>query len=310
MVRATIAAAAIAALVCMLMTVIVWRHPLAALAFVGRAVLRASGFEQVEVTTRAGHIAYFRAGSGDPLVFVHGINDQAGTWARIAPAFTAEHRVIVVDLAGHGDSDPRLGPLSMRDLVEGLSTVVDAERHGERVTLVGNSLGGFLALSQAVRHPGTVRQAILVNGAVDRDDGRRAAATLQPKSRDEARKTMAALMSPHTPAMPAFVLDDLVRRAPSSPVARLMAQPESALKEFLIDNRLDTVRVPVTMIWGEDDGLLSIAYARRAAARLPDARVDTLPACGHMPQRECPGALLARLREALARAPRAPAGGG
>jgi pimeloyl-ACP methyl ester carboxylesterase len=304
--RVLVALALVTGLACVLAGVTVWRFPLASLAWAGRSALRWSGFEKTQVATRFGHAVYFRAGRGTPLVFIHGVNDQAGTWARVAPSFTSDHRVIVVDLAGHGESDPRQGPLPMRDLIDGLSAVVDAEARDERVTLVGNSLGGFLALAHAVNHPGRVRQAILVNGAVDRGDNMRAAVILLPTSRDEARRTMAALMSPRSPRMPEFVLDDLVRRAPTSPLARLMAQPERAFDEFLIDDRLDRVRLPVTMIWGEDDRLLSVSYARQAAARLPDARLETLRDCGHMPQRECPGALLARLREALTRAARPP----
>ena len=66
------------------------------------------------------------------------------------------------------------------------------------------------------------------------------------------------------------------------------------------------MRVPVTMLWGDDDRLLSLAYARSAAARIPGASLELLPDCGHVPQRECPGPLLARLRESLARVPARP----
>jgi pimeloyl-ACP methyl ester carboxylesterase len=284
--------------------VVVWRAPLATMAFAGRATLRWSGFEKLDVAASAGRITYFRGGgAGRPVVFVHGVNDTAGSWARIAPALVGEYRVVVLDLAGHGDSEPRQGPLSMRHLVDGVAAVVDAEARGGPVTLVGNSLGGFLVLQHAIRHPEAVVHAVLVNGAVDRGDGSHAAITLLPRNRDEARKAMDALTSPGTPRMPAFVLDDLVRRAPHSPLARLMAQPSTSFEEFSLDDRLAEVTVPVTMIWGADDRLLSLEYARRAAARMPRARLEILPGCAHVPQRECPGPFLARLRESLARVP-------
>jgi pimeloyl-ACP methyl ester carboxylesterase len=284
---------------------LIWRYPLAATEVAGRSMLRWSGFEKAEVAWRGGRIVYFRAGAGAPLVFVHGANDQAGGWARVAPVFARDHRVIVVDLAGHGESDPQDGPLAMRDLGDGLDAVLDQEVRG-KATLVGNSLGGLLVLLRALGRPETVAHAILVNGALDRGDGTHAAITLLPKTREEARHAMEALTSPKTPRIPAFVLDDLVRRAGRSPLSRLMAQPADTFDGFFIDDRLGDVRVPVTMLWGADDRLLSIAYARRAAARLPQARIEILPDCGHVPQRECPQPLIARLRESLARVPMGP----
>jgi pimeloyl-ACP methyl ester carboxylesterase len=281
---------------------LIWRYPLKATELTGRSLLRWSGFEETDARWRGGRVAYFRAGAGAPIVFVHGANDQAGGWVRVVPAFTRDHRVIVVDLAGHGDSDPREGPLAMRDLVDGLDAVLDQEVRGP-ATLVGNSLGGLLVLLRALHRPDTVAHVILVNGALDRGDGTHAAITLLPKTREEARHAMEALTSPKTPRMPAFVLDDLVRRAEVSPLSRLMAQPPGSFDGFFIDDRLGEVRVPVTLLWGADDRLLSIAYARRAAARLPQARIEILPDCGHVPQRECPGPLTARLRESLARVP-------
>jgi pimeloyl-ACP methyl ester carboxylesterase len=290
--------------------ILLWRFPLQATVMAGRSALRWSGFEKVQAGTRFGPVTYFRGGSGPVVILVHGANDQAGGWARVAPALARDYRLVVVDLAGHGDSAPKEGPLTIRDLVDGLDAVVDAETTGSRATLVGNSLGGFLALVHASRNAGQVAHAILVNGAVDRGDASKAAVTLLPRTREEARQAMDALTSPSTARMPGFVLDDLVRRSPTSPLARLMARPDSELREFLLDDRLPELHVPVTMLWGEDDRVLSVSYARRAASRLPNARLELMPRCGHVPQRECPGVLLARLRESLARVPPAAAAPG
>lgn len=310
LVRAVLALLTAGVVIVAALGVFVWRAPLAALAVAGRATLRLSGFERVTVAAPAGPIAYFRKGSGPMLLFIHGANDQAGTWARIAPALAADHHVVVVDLAGHGDSAPADGPLRAGDLMAGIRAVVETERGSGKATLIGNSLGGWLALVHAFEHPDQVAHAVLVNGAIHRDDRSGAAVTLLPKTREDARHTMSVLMARNSPGVPDFVLDDLVRRAPTSPLARLLAQPESDVASFLIDERLGELRVPVTLIWGEDDRLLSIDYARSAAARIPGARLEVLQACGHIPQRECAGALLTRLRESLARVPtgaRAPA---
>jgi pimeloyl-ACP methyl ester carboxylesterase len=208
---------------------LLWRYPLASAALVGRAGLRLLGFRKVVLEAPPGRLVYFTAGSGPPVIFVHGVNDQAGTWVGVAPALARQYRVVVVDLPGHGDSEPRVGSLTPGHLLEGLSAVVGAEARGRQVTLAGNSLGGAVAFRYALAHPTGVAHVVLVNGVIGRRAPAEAAALLLPRTREQARKAMATLSSPRSPRVPAFVLDDLVRRAPGTPLARLLAQPEDAL---------------------------------------------------------------------------------
>ncbi len=278
-------------------------RPLAVFETYERVRLRAGGMERRVVNGPRGPLVYFRGGSGPLVVFLHGVNDQAGTWMRVIAPLRERHRIVLADLAGHGGSAPADGSLTARDLLDGVEAVVAAEaRDGERVALVGNSLGGWLALLYADRHPDRVRQVVLVNGAAIRDDGAGEAINLLPRTRREAAAALQATMSPASPMVPGFVMDDLIRRAPGSPLARLMAAPTA--DEFAIDGRLDRLHVPVTLIWGADDRLLPLAYARKVAAALPQADVVPLAQCGHIPQRECPEQLRPALDRALAAADR------
>jgi pimeloyl-ACP methyl ester carboxylesterase len=280
--------------------VLFWRYPIAAIEAQERWTLRRAGFERVEAAAPRGPVTYFRAGAGPPLMLIHGANDQAGTWAKVAPGLTAHRRVILPDLPGHGDSAPPDGPLEVGDLVAGLDAVLRAESAGGPVAIAGNSLGGFLGLVLATRHPGRVSQVVLVNGAALRERHPEAAALLLPKTRDDARRAFAAIVSTSTPPVRAFVLDDLVRRAPGSPLSRLMAAPESSLHRYALEGRLATLGVPVSLVWGEEDRVLTLDYARRIVAAIPGSRLTTLPRCGHLPQRECPGPFGAALDAALA----------
>jgi pimeloyl-ACP methyl ester carboxylesterase len=288
-----------------------WRAPIAALEWAGRASLRWQGFERREAPGPRGPVVWFQRGSGPPLVFLHGINDQAGSWARVAPGFAATHRVAALDLAGHGESAPGSGPLTLDDLVGAAEIGIRHAADGRPAVLVGNSFGGFLALVHAARHPEDVAGLVLVGAAViegNDAEAAHAARVLLPATREEARRAFETILSPRSPRVPGFVLDDFVRRAPTSPLARLLAAMPRTLDGYLSDDRLASLTVPVQMIWGEDDRLLTVAYARRAAAHIPGANLEIIPACGHMPQRECPDAFAARLHDALARiAARAPA---
>lgn len=290
--------AACAILVCLAAGVLVWRAPMRTAEVAGRLFLRATGFSHLTAHTPRAAISYFADGQGPLLVFVHGANDQAGTWARIAPAFRDEYRVLVPDLAGHGASGPKDGPLLIADLVAGLSAVLEAEGGGPAI-LVGNSLGGFLSLIHADRHPDQVRIVVAVNGAIMRGGNEEAAAMLLPRSRNDARRVMEALVSPKTPRIPDFVLDDLVSRAPQSPLSRLTSAPLSTMEEWLLEDRLPHIRTPVALIWGADDRLIPVRYAEEARRRLPHATLEVIPDCGHVPQRECPTQLMPRLRAVI-----------
>ncbi len=277
-------------------------RPLAAFEWLGRAGLRSGGFERRQIVAPRGPLTFFRAGQGPTLVLLHGANDQAGAWYRIAPALARGQRVLIPDLPGHGESAPATGPLAVADLLAGLDALLAAEAPGERVTVAGNSLGGFLALLLAHRHPEQVAHVVLVNGAAVMAGGGQV--ELLPKTRDEARAAIAKLTAPGAPAPPGFVLDDLVRRGPGSPLARLLQSPVAGLA---LDGRLGEIQTPVSLIWGDADQLLPASYAQGLQAQLPVARLTTLSACGHVPQRECPERLLAAMEAALRQPPALPA---
>jgi abhydrolase domain-containing protein 6 len=272
-------------------------RPLATMEVLGRWALRGAGLTAATVEGPRGPLVYWRGGSGSVVVLLHGANDQSGSWARVARPLRERHRLLIPDLPGHGRSAPATGPLGIADIFAGLETLLDAELpSGERATLVGNSMGGWLAMLYADRHPDRVAAVVLVNGAALRGDGSEARVNLLPKNRDEARAAMLAVTSPSTPLAPEFVLDDLVRRAPTSPLARLLASP---VEGWLLDGKLGEIQAPVTLLWGEDDKVLPLSYARRVASQLHSARIVTIPRCGHVPQRECPARLLPVLQQAL-----------
>jgi pimeloyl-ACP methyl ester carboxylesterase len=152
----------------------------------------------------------------------------------------------------------------------------------------------------AKEHPDRVQHLVLVNGGPllgDRPD-----LTLQPKDRAEADRTLAALRDPSAPMIPDFVVDDIIRAAATGPIARLAAEAKS-MPAYLLDGKLGGFDVPVDLLWGASDKLLSVDYARRLAAQLPAARLTTLDRCGHAPHVECPDqfteALLKVLRDPL-----------
>ena len=296
LVRALLALLGLVVIALLTLGVVGYRHPLATFEVLGRIALRGAGFERASIEGPRGPLVYWRGGSGSLVVLLHGANDQSGAWARVAGPVAARHRVLVPDLPGHGSSGPSDGPLGVVDLYAGVGALLAAEARSERAVLVGNSMGGWLAMLYAHRHPERVSGVVLVNGAAISGEGSEAKVNLLPRTRAEARAAMYAVTSPKSGLVPDFILDDLVRRAPGSPLARIMATP---FAEFLLDGKLGEIQAPVTLLWGQDDKILPVSYAERVASQLPSARIESIPGCGHVPQRECAPRLLPLLLRAL-----------
>lgn len=278
----------------------VWKRPLMVDAMFSRMALGKIGFEKTRIATTDGKMTVWVGGSGPCMVLLHGAGDQAGTWARMAAPLVDDYRVVIPDLPGHWKSDPKSGPLGIDQIYGGLEAVMETTCAGESAILVGNSLGAWISMLYAREHPGRVDRLVAINGgAVKEEDP---AVNIYPTTREQARQTMKGLMGPATPPVPDFVLDDVIRHARVGPAGR-MAQTVDEMDAYLLDGRLDEVTVPVELVWGDADALLTMDYAQRLLDGLPRARLHSVHGCGHVPQRECPDATLEALQSALALAP-------
>lgn len=278
----------------------VWKRPLKVDAMFSRMALSKIGFEKTTVATPEGKMTVWVGGSGPCMVLLHGAGDQAGTWARMAGPLVDEYRVVIPDLPGHWKSDPKNGPLRIDQIFSGLEAVMETTCAGENAILVGNSLGAWISMLYAREHPDRVARLVAINGGAIKEEN--PAVNIYPTTREEARETMKGLMGPATPPVPDFVLDDVIRHARVGPAGR-MAQTVDEMEAYLLDGRLDEVTVPVELVWGDADGLLTLEYAQRLLDGLPRARLHTVHGCGHVPQRECPDKTLEVMETALAMEP-------
>jgi pimeloyl-ACP methyl ester carboxylesterase len=267
-------------------------RPLAAYAASGRRALAAAGLAKTTVPSPAGPQTLFRGGSGPVVVLLHGAGDQAAAWSLVAPKLLPGRTLVVPDLAGHGASAPESGEIAIETLLAGLSAVLDAAAPKEKVAIVGNSLGGWLACLWAKEHPERVERLVLVNGGPLKHVAE--GMTLLPKNRAEARKAVDALRDPGSIRVPDFVLDDVVRQAAHGPLARFAATA-GRMEPFVLEGRLGELTVPVDLLWGASDRVMPLSYAERMRAELPRVRLTELPRCGHVPQQECPAAFATAL---------------
>jgi abhydrolase domain-containing protein 6 len=259
-------------------------HPIAVLSAMKRWTLVKSGFIKTTVDSPVGAQTVFTAGSGPVLIFLHGAGDNAGTWNEVASKFTDKYRVVVVDLAGHGESAPAAGLLKMQTMLDGLDAVV--AKQNQPVVLVGNSLGAWLAMLYAAQHPERVARVVAVDGGPLRGD--RVDLSKLPENREDARKIWDAILDPGSPRIPDFILDDVVRESHTGAIGRMDHADMEA--HLATEESLHTFPVPVDVIWGKADRLVPEAYADRmvTALQIPEMRQVVIARCGHIPQQECP----------------------
>jgi len=234
-----------------------------------------AGFVRAEVDGTT----YFSGGQAllPVLVLVHGVNDHAGSWFLVAPTLARTHRVIIPDLPGHGESDPREGPLPISLMVDRLHAVL--RNAGVPITLVGNSLGGWLSMLYALKHPQDVSRLILESaGGLSLPLGSPTTA----RTRDEA---LVILRNVHGPRFepPEWAIDALLQRAISSPMLRVTEIPE-----HLVDGRLGEIHAPTAVIWGADDGVVPRAYAEALQRGIENATLHVIEGAAHIPHLQQP----------------------
>ncbi|MCZ6805886.1 MAG: alpha/beta fold hydrolase [Deltaproteobacteria bacterium] len=244
--------------------------------------------------TDRGVVHRYSGGEGDVLVLIHGFGDSASGWSQVVRTLAEHYRVVTLDLPGHGASDPDAPPLGFHDLEAGLDAVLRNE--GDRLILLGSSLGGWLATRFAIDHPERVRRLLLLNaaGASWVEHGEE---LLLPRTRAQQRAKNRALLGTKAPPAPDFLLDQLIEHGRRPRLQSLWVEQQG----HFLDEQLPELRIPVDMLWGTPDPFFPIdSYAERLLETLPDARLHRLDGCGHAPQYSCPDLLTELVLELLA----------
>jgi pimeloyl-ACP methyl ester carboxylesterase len=231
----------------------------------------------VEVRGVRTHV--LKGGRGDPLLVLHP-EFGANLWAPYHDALAAHFFVLAPDHPGFGESERPEWLDGIDDLVFHYLDLLDV-LHIERVSIVGTSLGGWIAAAFAVAHPERVARLVLAAPAGIKVDGvprfdifaRPFEETLQHLFHDPAR---AAQILPVEYGAEAIVR--MYRELTT--LARLAWNPD--LYDPKLQQRLPRVQSPALVVWGQNDTVLPPAHADAYAALLPGARLETLPDCGHL----------------------------
>jgi pimeloyl-ACP methyl ester carboxylesterase len=255
------------------------------------------------VHTRRGRISTLEAGTGDPIVALHGLGATKASLLPTVAALADRFRVIALDLPGFGDSDKPLGaPYDARFFARAVLALLD-ELGLERGHLVGNSLGGRVALEVAIHAPDRVdRLGLLAPSMAWRKE--RSWATLlrfvrpelgaiQPAPRGVVEAIVDRVVPGGGDGWAAAGVDEFLRayttrrgRAAFYAAARqiYLEEPEG---EDGFWPRLRTLERPALFVWGRQDSIVPLGFARHVTEAVPSAEHLELD-CGHVPQLERP----------------------
>lgn len=270
-------------------------RPLATVIYFQRRALRRAGLRRIAIDGPRGRLVYWKGGSGPLTFLLHGVNDQAGSWSGVVRDLLRGATLIVPDFPGHGHSEPASGRLRVDDMLSALEAIMEIEAPVMPVRLVGNSMGGWVALRYALDHPDRVATLVLESPGGIRHDFQ--LSQFLPRNRAEALAIVREVYGPALPRPAGFVLDDMVRRAPRLPAIRIF---ETDLNDYALDARIGNIRVPTTLLWGELDGILPLEYGRRMEAMIPNARLEMIPGAAHIAHRTHPKIFAAAATRALA----------
>ena len=263
-----------------------------------------------EILTQTLHgreMAYRRAGSGPAVLLVHGITNDSQTWEPVIGRLARDHDVIAPDLPGHGNSARQRGDHSLgahasmlRDLVQAIGI--------DRVTLVGHSLGGGIAMQFAYQFPEMVERLTLVcSGGLGRE--------VSPLIRSAALPGAEQVL-PLITAQPLMDAGTLIASAlgrlgfrPGSDVAEVsrgiaslgdterraafVRTVRSVISPFgqrvsAVDRLYLAEHLPFQLVWGGRDRIIPVSHGHAAHEAVPGSRLELFEGSGHYPQLDDP----------------------
>ena len=268
---------------------------------------QAPAHKQIEVFGQK--INYIETGSGPNVILLHGLGDDLSVWEQTVPSLSSKYRVWVMDQIGFGQSDKPLINYRVSVLVEFLNAF--CKKLGiEKATLVGNSLGGWVAAAFALAYPDKVEKLVLVGAAGYWPKYR----GVQDLSRQQLTRLSVSTLAAYRETLKwmfhneAILTDAFVEQAYAAQLKRndgytINQFIESILRgEDRLDGKTKQIKTQTLVVWGREDEPLPLVIGEAFAGEIPNAQKAIIDRCGHIPQMECAVEFNAALLKFLASA--------
>lgn len=272
-----------------------------------------------------GHdIGYRMAGDGPPILLIHGLAGSSRTWKDVMPRLAENHTVIAPDLMGHGESAKPLGDYSLGAFASGLRDFLGM-LNVPRVTVLGQSLGGGIAMQLAYQHPEVCERLVLVgSGGLGREVSWILRILALPGSeywmpvifppfaknagdRVSEVTANAGIRAPHMAEM--WRAYASITQAPNRHafVRTVKSVIDPGGQSINATDRLYlAAAMPTLIVWGDSDPVIPIQHAYDAHDAIPHSRLEVFEGIGHFPHSEAPERFLEVLQDFLATTDPAP----
>ena len=257
-------------------------------------------------------VAYREAGAGEALLLIHGMAGSSATWRAVLPQLSKKYRVVAPDLFGHGESAKPRGDYSLGAFAAWLRDLLD-ELGITRATVVGQSLGGGVAMQFSYQHRDYCERLVLISSGGLGPDlswilrmlsapgvelvlpvvaprpvlnvANRLGSWLTSAGIHSPRAEIAEIWSAYSSLSDGQTRQAFLRTLRS--VVDYRGQAVSAISKLHLSSGL-----PVLLIWGDQDRIIPVAHGYAAHAAVPGSRLEVLPGVGHFPHVESPTAVV------------------
>ncbi|HTH97868.1 MAG TPA: alpha/beta fold hydrolase [Stellaceae bacterium] len=265
----------------------------------------------MKVDLEGGTVDALVKGEGRPLILLHSLLSDRGSWVRVEDELAKRFRVVIPALPGFGGSSAMTssegnggGIAAIADRIAGLIRHV-WKGGGEKPILLGNGFGSFVALQVAIRHPDLVGKLIVAaGGARFSEPGREALRNMANAAQAKglagiADVAMRRLFAPeYQDAHPELMADRRQAFLKTDPAMVQMASAELVAMDM--SEAVKRIAVPLLVMCGEQDEATPPEMARELSKLVPNAKLVELPGCAHVPQLQKPQEFLAAISGFLA----------
>jgi pimeloyl-ACP methyl ester carboxylesterase len=267
---------------------------------------QADGRRQV-VTVHGHEVAYRTGGSGPVVLLIHGMAGSSTSWVPVLDDLAPHVTYVAPDLPGHGRSDKPRGDYSLGAQASFLRDLLVTLGH-ERATVVGQSLGGGIAMQMAYQYPERCeRLALVCAGGL----GQEVMPLLRLLTAPGVEYVLPVAFQPFMKSSvetvtgwaskiglrPAPATEEMWRSYTSLMDARTRTAFLHTLRSVIDlkgqrvsarDRMYLTEEVPTLLVWGQDDPIIPVSHAHQAHEAMPGSRLEIMEGCGHYPHVEDP----------------------
>lgn len=224
-------------------------------------------------------ISYESRGKGETILFLHGLGSRGEDWRFQLPAFRDNYQVITVDLPGHGNSQADMESLTIDNIAESISHLLDKPSH-----IVGLSFGSFIALKLALLHPEKVKSLTLFGSTCRIQDigrlrlfMRQLAVKILPLSL--VAKAIAFLCFPKKEQKE---LRTTCQNHVASVKKEVYLKLSKEIFQFDVSERFNEIQCPVLIVAGRKDHILPPRHAEKLHRLLPNSELHIIETAGHI----------------------------